>query len=234
MVWSEVREEMGARLRSWYDAPDAHHKQLALAAMLATGSDDFKDIVVPLLTDPRDQVRLAVYHSGSEFLLSSLGPRWVDVVQSWTEEARLNLILQLAHDPWLADTVEQLALADPSSRIKWNAARQLSWYGFTEKVEKTARPFSMTRIFGPRYVRCTRKRFRYRSGRAQSEATHVKNYTQEAANPIERLQVLRFLQRVGGKQIAERIKAELDALDEEQLKREDEGGTTWALEELGN
>ncbi|MFZ1141266.1 MAG: hypothetical protein WAN76_18940 [Candidatus Sulfotelmatobacter sp.] len=67
-VWSEVREELGGRLRLWYDVPDARHKKCALAAMLATGSDDFKDIVVPLLTDPKDQVRLAVYHSGSEFL----------------------------------------------------------------------------------------------------------------------------------------------------------------------
>ena len=88
-----------ARLRSWYDVPDAHHKQCALAAMLATGSDDFKDIVVPLLTDPNDQVRLAVYHSGAEFLPSSLGPHWVEVVQGWTEEARLDLILQLGSRP---------------------------------------------------------------------------------------------------------------------------------------
>ena len=49
---------MGGRLRQWYDVPDARHKQCALAAMLATGSDDFKDVVVPLLTDPNDQVRL--------------------------------------------------------------------------------------------------------------------------------------------------------------------------------
>ena len=51
-VWNEVRKEMGARLRTWYDVPDPHHKQCALAAMLATGSDDFKDIIVPLLSDP--------------------------------------------------------------------------------------------------------------------------------------------------------------------------------------
>ena len=147
-----------------------------LAAMLATGSDDFKDIVVPLLTDPNNQVRLAVYHSGAEFLPSSLGPHWVEIVQSWPEDARLDLILQLAHDPWLADTVEQLALADPSPKIKWNAARQLSWYGFTEKVEKLLGPlddgrfpngFALARSdeippsLWPRaievYERCTRK-----------------------------------------------------------------------------
>jgi energy-coupling factor transporter ATP-binding protein EcfA2 len=141
-VWSEVREEMGGRLRLWYDVPDAHHKQCALAAMLATGSDDFKDIVIPLLTDPNHQVRSTVYHSGAELLPSSLGPHWIEVVQGWEEDARRNFILQLAHDPWLADTVEQLALADPSPQIRSDVARQLSWYGFTEKVEHLLSPFN--------------------------------------------------------------------------------------------
>ena len=98
-VWSEVREDVGGRLRAWYDVPDGRHKQCALAAMLATGSDDFKDIVVPRLTDPNDQVRLAIYHSVAEFLPSSLGPRWVEVVQGWAEDARFDFVLQLAHDP---------------------------------------------------------------------------------------------------------------------------------------
>jgi hypothetical protein len=140
-VWSEVREEMGGRLRLWYDVPDARHKQCALAAMLATGSDDFKDVVMPLLTDPNHQVRSAVYHSGVEFLPSTLGPPWVEVLQGLAEEACRDFILQLAHDPSLADTVEQLALADPSPRIRLDAARQLSWYGFTEKVENLLSPF---------------------------------------------------------------------------------------------
>ena len=190
-VWNEVREEMGGRLRAWYDVPDAHHKQCALAAMLATGSDDFKDIVVPLLTDPNDQVRLAVYHSGAEFLPSSLGPNWVEVVQGWAEEARLDLILQLAHDPWLADTVEQFALADPSPQIKWNAARQLSWYGFTEKVEK---------LLGPLDDGDFRTALRSLDSdeippslRHRAIEVSETMYT-ETGDPFERLQILRFLQ----------------------------------------
>ena len=139
-VWNEIRNETGVLLRAWHDVTDPHHKQCALAAMLATGSDDFKDIVVPLLADPNNQVRLAIYYSGTEFLLSSLGPLWSEVVQGWAEDARLDLILRLADDPWLAETVEQFVLTDPSSKIKWNAARMLSWYGFTEKVEKLLGP----------------------------------------------------------------------------------------------
>jgi len=228
-VWSEVRKELGARLRAWYDVPDAHHKQCALAAMLATGSDDFKDIVVPLLTDPNDQVRLAVYHSGAEFLPSSLGPRWGEVVQGWTEEARLNFILQLAHDPWLADTVEQLALSDPSPRIKWNAARQLSWYGFTEKVEKLLDPLNdsdfrtAVRSLDPDEIPPS---LRQRAIEV-SETMYA-----ETGDALERLKTLRLLQNLGANQITERMKAELEALDENQLQAGNEVGTKWALDEL--
>jgi hypothetical protein len=228
-VWSEVREEMGGRLRLWYYVPDARHKQCALAAMLATGSDDFKDIVIPLLKDPNHQVRSAAYHSGAEFLPSSLGPRWVEVVQGWEEDARSNFILQLAHDPWLADTVEQLALADPSPQIRLDAARQLSWYGFTEKVENLLGPFSdsdfvtAVRSLDPDEIPPS---LRQRAIDI-SEAKYA-----EISDPFGRLSTLRFLQKLGVTQIAERMKKELDGLDKKQLEAGNAGPTKWALDEL--
>ena len=228
-VWSEVREEMGGRLRLWYEVPNAHHKQCALAAMLATGSDDFKDIVIPLLTDPNDQVRSAVYHSGAELLPSSLGPRWVEVVQGWEEDARRNFILQLAHDPWLADTVEQLALADPSPQTKSDAARQLSWYGFTEKVEKLLSPFNdsdfvtAVRLLDPEEIPPSLR---------QRAIDITETKYAEISEPFGRLRTLRFLQKLGVKQIAERMKAELDGLDKKQLEAGNAGPTKWALDEV--
>jgi hypothetical protein len=228
-VWTEVREEMGGQLRCWYDVPDVQHKQCALAAMLATGSDDFKDIVVPLLTDPNEQVRLAVYHSGAEFLPSSLGPHWVEVVQGWTEEARLNLVLQLAHDPWLADTVEKLALADPSSQIKWNAARQLSWYGFTEKVEKLLGPLddndfrTALHSLDPDEIPPSLRQRAIGVTEVKYGAT---------TDAFERLKTLGFLKKLGAKQVDERMKTELDALDEKQLQAGNAGPTKWTLDEL--
>jgi hypothetical protein len=50
-VWNAVRSTVGKALRDWHAVAGRHHRQLALAAMLATGSDDFADILVPLLTD---------------------------------------------------------------------------------------------------------------------------------------------------------------------------------------
>ena len=228
-VWTEVREEMGGRLRAWYEVPDGRHKQCALAAMLETGSDEFKDIVVPLLTDPNDQVRLAVYHSGAEFLPSSLGPRWVEIVQGWPEDARLNCLLQLGHDPWSADTVEQLALADSSPQIKWNAARQLSWYGFTEKVEKLLGPLDDNDFRTA--VRSLDSDEIPPSLRERAITVTEAKYA-ETGDGFERLKILRFLQKLGVKQTPERMKTELDGLDKKQLEAGNAGPTKWALDEL--
>lgn len=141
-VWSEVRNEVGVLLRAWYDTPDPHHQQCALAAMLATGSDDFKDIVVPLLTSTDQQFRLAVYHGGAEFLPTSLGANWNEIVHGWPEDVRLDFVLQLADDPWLSDKVAQFALSDSSAKVKWNVASQteLVWpYRESRKIADAAR-----------------------------------------------------------------------------------------------
>jgi len=229
-VWAKVRDDVGKRLRAWYAQKDPHHRQCALAAMLATGWDDFKDIVVPLLADANDQVRLAVYHGGAEVLPANLGPNWRDLVRSWPEEARLNFVADLARNPWFADNVEEIALADTSPKVRWNAAHMLSWYGFMEKVERllkslddaslrevlrTARPDEIPNSQWPRVV-----------------AVYEQMY-KEASDPFERLRLLHSSQTFGGTNIVERMKAELDGLGPDQLKPGDnQGQIRWALDEL--
>jgi hypothetical protein len=227
-IWSEVRNEMAVLLRAWYDVADANHKQCALAAMLATGSDDFQDLLVPLLTDANSQVRLSVYH-GVEVLPSSLGPKWRDVIHGWPEEARLDLIGEMARDPWLADTVEEIALADSSPKIRWSVSRVLSWYGFTDKVERllnslddvglrvglrTSQPDDIPQSLWPRVM-----------------GVYKQLFTEET-NPLERLHLLRVLQRFGEKEIAERMKGELEGLGSDQLRSENHAQITGALEEI--
>jgi hypothetical protein len=229
-VWAKVRDDVGKRLRAWYAQKDPHHRQCALAAMLATGSDDFKDIVVPLLADANDQVRLGVYHGGAEVLPANLGSNWRDVVRSWPEEARLNFVADLARNPWFADNVEEIALADTSPKVRWTAAHMLSWYGFMEKVERLlkslddaslrevlrgARPDEIPNSQWPRIV-----------------AVYEQMYS-EACDLFERLRLLHALQTFGGTYIVERMKAELDGLGPDQLKPGDnQGQIRWALDEL--
>jgi hypothetical protein len=96
-VWNTVRSTVGKALRDWHAVGEPHHRRLALAAMLATGSDDFADILVPLLTDKDRQVRISAYEAGDAFYLTSLGPDWRRIVESWDEDARADFVLEITH-----------------------------------------------------------------------------------------------------------------------------------------
>lgn len=230
VVWSVVQAEVGKRLRAWYAQKDGHHRQCALAAMLATGTDDFKDILVPLLTDANDQVRLSVYHGGAEVLPENLGPNWRDIVRGWPEEARLEFIIQLAHNPWHADAVEEIALADPSPKVRWNAAQMLSWYGFTERVEGLLASIDDASLL--ELLRTSHHNEIPKSQWPRVVAAYEKMY-KDAADPFERLRLLRVLQTFEATNIGDKMKAELDFLAPEQLKPGDnQGQIRWALDEL--
>ena len=70
-VWSEVRRQFDDRLRSLYGVPNPHYKHLAMAGMLATGADDFKDVVIPVLSDNNQQKRLRhTEHGASGYRVS--------------------------------------------------------------------------------------------------------------------------------------------------------------------
>jgi hypothetical protein len=229
-VWSEVRADVGKRLRAWYAQKDGNHRQCALAAMLATGSDDFKDIVVPLLADANDQVRLAVYHGGAEVLPENLGPNWRDVVRGWPEEARLEFMVQLAHNPWHADAVEEIALADPSPKVRWSAAHMLSWYGFTERVERLLASIDEASLV--ELLRTSHHDEIPKSQWPRVIAAYEK-MCNEATDPFERLRLLRALQTFGAANIGDKMKAEIDGLGPDQLKPGDhQGQIRWALDEL--
>jgi hypothetical protein len=185
---------------------------------------------VPLLTDPNGQVRLAVYHGGVEVLPENLGANWRDEIRRWSDDARLDFIVQLSRNPWLADAVQEIALADPSPKIRWNVAHMFNWYDFTDRVEallktiddvnlleilRTARADGIPSSQWPRVVGIYEQAFK------------------EAADPLERLRLLYLLQQFGGTKIEERMKAELDSLGPGQLKSNDhQKRVRWALDEV--
>jgi len=95
-VWKEVAGDASKRLRGLYEA-GGHHRQIALTGMLATGSDEFTDIILPLLSSADQQVRLSTYRLWPDFHLSSLGPDWEKTVRAWPEEIRAEFISDLIH-----------------------------------------------------------------------------------------------------------------------------------------
>ena len=127
-VWKEVRTAVGGRLRSLYASPDVHLRNCALAGMLASGSDDFKAIIEPMLSSDNHQVRLGTYRRWDEFCVSSLGLGWRDTVSGWKEEARVAFVSELLHHRNLPD-IAAFARADPSIKVKEAAIQGLGWIG---------------------------------------------------------------------------------------------------------
>lgn len=125
-VWSEVRAPVGERLRDVYSMCDGRYRRYALAAMLATGAEEFRDIIVPLLSGQDKQIRLRTYRTWSDFQISSLGSNWREQLLSWSEEARADFVSELLYNR--ADgEVAAFATEDNSIAVKKAAASGLMW-----------------------------------------------------------------------------------------------------------
>jgi len=138
-VWKHVRAAVGDRLRSLHGASDASWRDYAVAGMLASGSDDFKDIIEPLVSSDDQQVALGTHRRWDEFHVSSLGPGWRDTVGSWKETARVAFVSELLHHRNVPD-VATFAMADPSSKVKEAAIQGLSWIGAEEDAAQLLAP----------------------------------------------------------------------------------------------
>lgn len=136
VVWAEVRSAVSDRLRAWYDDADKHHRQCALAGMLATGSDEFIDILLPLLNNDDQQVRLNAYRAWGEFRVTSLGKEWRQVVKGWKEEQRADFIGEVVRDRSMADVAEEFALTDASPRVRAAVLHALEWMDASEALNR--------------------------------------------------------------------------------------------------
>jgi hypothetical protein len=136
LIWRQVSETLTQRIRAWYGAGDANHKHCALAAMFASGSAEFSDVILPLLTSDDQQVRLATYRAWPEFHLSSLGGDWRKIVGGWQQAARSEFVSELTVTGRRTDVAEYFSLRDPSAEVRIEAVKVLSWIGADDKVAK--------------------------------------------------------------------------------------------------
>jgi hypothetical protein len=127
-VWNEVSGPVGERFRAVYAIRDGNYRQCALAAMLATGADDFSDIIVPLLLGQDQQTRLRTYRLWPDIRVSSLGPSWREQVRGWSEEARTDFVSELLHHR-VDGEVAAFAAEDNSIAVKKAAVSGLMWTG---------------------------------------------------------------------------------------------------------
>lgn len=128
-VWREIGPTINIRLRSWYSTQDECHQRCALAAILVSGYEAFKDLLIPLLSNPDEQIRLRTYRLRPGFHTSSLGRDWQQVVGSWTERARANFVSEILHNRYQQDVVDFVA-HDRSRVVREAALHALAWNRF--------------------------------------------------------------------------------------------------------
>jgi NACHT C-terminal Alpha/Beta 2 len=131
-VWQEVRTDVSNRLRSLYAVRDSRYRRIALAGMLASGSEDFKDIIVPIFSSSDQQSRLGLYRTWG-FHLSCLGPNWRETVSEWPEEARVNFVSEILHQRYVSE-IAPFAESDPSVKVREAAIRGLCWIGAEDEA----------------------------------------------------------------------------------------------------
>lgn len=134
-VWKAVRASVRERFRAVYELPVGSYRRYALAAMLATGADDFADILVPLLSAPDQQTRLRTYRLWPDIRVSILGSNWRGQVCGWNEEARADFVSELLHQRVDVE-VAALAAEDNSIAVKKAAISGLMWTGADDALTR--------------------------------------------------------------------------------------------------
>ncbi len=134
-IWNEVRAAVDECIRAVYAFRDGSFRQYAIAAMLATGADDFGDIIVPLLSGQDQQTRLRTYRLWPDIQVSSLGPNWREHVRDWSEEARADFVSELLHHR-VDGEVAAFAVEDDSIAVKNAAVSGLMWTGSDDALTR--------------------------------------------------------------------------------------------------
>lgn len=134
-VWNEVRAAVGERLRALYTIRNGSFQQYATAAMLATGADDFCDLIVPLLSGQDQQTRLRTYRLWPDIHISSLGANWHEQVRGWSDEARADFVSELLHHR-VDGEIAAFAAEDRSIAVKKAAASGLMWTGSDDALTR--------------------------------------------------------------------------------------------------
>jgi hypothetical protein len=207
IVWKEIGGAVSERLRAMYGALDEHLRELAVAGMLASGSEDFKDIVLPLLTRDNQQGRLSTYRAWPDFHVSSIGPDWQKTARGWDEEVRAEFVSELVHFGNARETILPFALADSSVKVRTTAISAFAWGGSREEVAKllaslddqtfkaALHELPLEGMPGPI--------------RQRALAAYRQSY-QQSADPVARARTLLLIAELGGASVVSELKDELD------------------------
>ena len=205
---------LGERLRFQYQLPEEHFRQCALAGMLESGSDQFADIVVPLLTDNNQQIRLEVYRLLNGIHVSTLGPQWPTTVDSWQEDARAEFFSEILHFGEAPRAILPYALADPSPKVHAVAISALDWLGAHDEMARALETVddptfeSAIKQLPPEYTPV--------DVRPRALAMYEAQF-RESSDPSTRLRILLKLAELSNGKEDPRFKEELDSYDSKSV-----------------
>jgi hypothetical protein len=129
-VWGVTREALGARLRQLWQSSFSQHREIALAGMVASGSEEFRDILEPLLSSEDTNLQLGPYRTGEPFEVASLGAAWEETVSRWPEDARASFVAELMQSTPAPAEVVAFAMKDPSPRVR-KSLLSFVWWGMS-------------------------------------------------------------------------------------------------------
>lgn len=205
-VWQKVRTAVGERLRNLYGNEGVANRQWSLAGMLASGSEDFKDILLPLLSDNNQQVRLPTYRARSDFHISCLGENWRFIVGAWGEAQRASFVHEVVRERWMAHVAEDFASSDPSPEVRTAALHALRWVGADialANVLKEADPQVFERALQEGLLDPLPVQLRTRA------MSIYQSLLQRTADPVARLRVRLAWLKVGADDSLEGVKHDL-------------------------
>lgn len=227
IVWSEVRGAVSERLRSWYEVADEHHRQCALAGMLATGSDMFIDILLPLLTNDDQQVRLKAYRAWDAFHVISLGKDWRHVIKGWKEEHRADFVGEIVFDRLMADVAEEFASTDSSPKVRSVALQALQWVNDSDRLIRVLNAFddaTFENVLRDRELHSIPVPLKRRA-----LGTYEK-LSQNTDDPRERVRIRLEAVKLGAADVLERVKEDLSIWPSKRIADTDESLLKSALD----
>ena len=209
-----VRSDINKRLRRLYESATSP-REIAVAGMLATGSEEFGDILLPLLSSADQQVRLGTYRLWSDFHLSSLGADWQKTVTDWSQEIRAEFVSEIIHLGNGARFLVPFALADRSVKVRVAAIEALAWVSLEAMNERLTELDDWTfeaaaRELPPEWLR--------EPNRSRA-LTVFRKFYDEASDPLQRIRYLMHAGELGKADIGQRLKEDLANCEPARIKQ---------------
>lgn len=174
-------------LRRWYEADSSAHRDCAVAAMVASGSDRFADILWTVLDDPNRDIRVTAMDAAGPIPISVLGVGWEARIAAWAPERRSEFIDTIGHSGSQdgVDLAFHFANNDPDMDVRRKAIDIMWFQGSRSKLIDALRQ-SGDDVFG-QLVKRDQLPEQLPSDLMARRADTLTNFVAESENVTERI-----------------------------------------------